>query len=585
MADDRRDAGHETRDEEPRGVSRRDLLEAAARLGGGGALFGALASLGLARIATAQAPVPPVGALGAGRRVAILGGGVGGLAAAYELLQRDFQVRVLEANSRTGGRSLTLRPGDRLKEDGWPEQGCTFQTRGTPPYPPYLNAGPGRLPSAHTHILDYCKKLDVALEVYVMESRSSFVYGSSPALVNRHAGNDARGHIASLLYGMVDSIRDLDATQRGQLKELLRVFGALGDDGAFLAGGPSDRRYAKSTRSGYRELPGVDDGEPVVPYELPQLLATSFWKTQFYQPEDFLWQPTLFQPVGGMDFIEGAFRAAIEARDRSAIEVNAEVKRILRDGSGKWQIRYGDGKTYTADVVISNIPMPLLGPRLDLAGLREPFRTALRTVIDTTDFLAPTCKVGWQAPRALWQSPDPPRRVVPIYGGISWTTHPITQLWYPSDRIHDELGVLTGAYNYRDNAIAWGKLSPAERLQRAREGARQVGGDAFADGLANGITIAWQNMPFQRGGWAQWEKVTPGDTARSMSTYNTILEGDRDFFVVGDQASKLPGWKEGAVASALHIVQQLTDPTYEVPEAESVPNSQALAEGLYPMEM
>ncbi|GGR09553.1 hypothetical protein [Kitasatospora griseola] len=30
-------------------------------------------------------------------------------------------------------------------------------------------------------------------------------------------------------------------------------------------------------------------------------------RTRFYQPVDFLWQPTLFQPVGGMDQVQQAF--------------------------------------------------------------------------------------------------------------------------------------------------------------------------------------------------------------------------------------------------------------------------------------
>src|SRR5947209_8437133 len=30
--------------------------------------------------------------------------------------------------------------------------------------------------------------------------------------------------------------------------------------------------------------------------------------------------------------------------------------------------------------------------------------------------------------------------VVPIYGGISWTEHPITQIWYPSEAYHDRKG-------------------------------------------------------------------------------------------------------------------------------------------------
>ncbi|WP_404867255.1 hypothetical protein ACI1MP_37145 (plasmid) [Kitasatospora griseola] len=35
-------------------------------------------------------------------------------------------------------------------------------------------------------------------------------------------------------------------------------------------------------------------------------------RTRFYQPVDFLWQPTLFQPVGGMDQVQQGFIAGAD---------------------------------------------------------------------------------------------------------------------------------------------------------------------------------------------------------------------------------------------------------------------------------
>ena len=54
-------------------------------------------------------------------------------------------------------------------------------------------------------------------------------------------------------------------------------------------------------------------------------------------------------------------------------------------------------------------------------------------------------KVGWQADR-FWETKDQ------IYGGISWTTDDITQIWYPSSGFLGRKGVLTGAYMYGDAA-------------------------------------------------------------------------------------------------------------------------------------
>jgi monoamine oxidase len=584
------------------GTTRRELLRKAAVAGGGMLFYRAAGGLGMFTSLADQMPEAiPAGSCD-GRTAVILGGGVAGLTAAYTLQKAGCHCTVLEARSLVGGRSLTLRHGDVLVEDPLQPyadngqrqstQRCVFQPSEAVDYDrPYLNAGPGRIPSAHTRVLALCKELRVPLEVYVMESRSNLVQGKAPTRVNRQVANDARGWIAQALFERVPGMPGLDAQQKVALQELLIQLGSLGN-GAPKGGKrgiyAENGAYQRSDRAGFRQLPGVKEGVPVVPLSLPQVLATEFWKARFYQPEDFLWQPTLFQPVGGMDRIVHALAAAVGPRN---IRTGAVVKTIEYDkAAAKWRIGLAGGETVSADICLSNIPLPLLrDPLGDLA--KQPFdptlQTAFKAVFDTPafgvkGFLAPTTKVGWQAKRALWQEPDTAaNRVVPIYGGISWTTHPLTQVWYPSDRFFDELGVLTGAYNFSDQAAAWGRYSPDWRLKEARQGAGQLGGKAFEDGLGAGLAIAWQNVEHLRGGWAQWQNVKNGTAA-----YNRLLEGDREhhFFVIGDQMSYLPGWKEGAVASAQHAATSTSVPTYSAPQVETVPDSRLLVEGLVPVE-
>ena len=47
------------------------------------------------------------------KKVVIVGGGPAGLASAYELQKAGYNVTVLEARHRAGGRTLTIRPGDK----------------------------------------------------------------------------------------------------------------------------------------------------------------------------------------------------------------------------------------------------------------------------------------------------------------------------------------------------------------------------------------------------------------------------------------------------------------------------------------
>ena len=114
---------------------------------------------------------------GAGMSVLVLGAGVGGLTTAFQLLNdASFDsVTVLEARDRIGGRCTTLRPGDSFVEMGPTfnvTQTITFdQPKGDST--PYLNAGPGRIPSAHRDYINYAKLQGVPLELYQHTSYSN----------------------------------------------------------------------------------------------------------------------------------------------------------------------------------------------------------------------------------------------------------------------------------------------------------------------------------------------------------------------------------------------------------------------------
>ena len=66
---------------------------------------------------------------GGGRKVVILGAGIAGLVSAYELRRAGWDVTVLEARDRVGGRVWTVRGGDRIVQTGRPDQLCAILRR------------------------------------------------------------------------------------------------------------------------------------------------------------------------------------------------------------------------------------------------------------------------------------------------------------------------------------------------------------------------------------------------------------------------------------------------------------------------
>lgn len=164
------------------GVNRREFLQRITMLSGFEASTAGLQMLGLAPM-TANALPALSPEQGAGMQVAVLGAGIAGLVAAYQLERAGFKVTVLEARSRIGGGNWTLRPGSKIQMHGEAEQVADFSAG------LYLNAGPSRIPSHHQGVVDYCRILGVPLEVMVNANRNALV---SPQHAGVHPCNCAR---------------------------------------------------------------------------------------------------------------------------------------------------------------------------------------------------------------------------------------------------------------------------------------------------------------------------------------------------------------------------------------------------------
>lgn len=531
--------------------TRRSFLDAVGRAGGAAAVYETMVAMGMVRVPTAFAGPPQMAAEhGRGQRVVILGAGIAGLTAAYELNKAGYEVVVLEANSRAGGRSYTVRTGYTIEENTGTKQVCKFDDH--PDF--YLNAGPGRLPYHHTAILHYCTLFGVPLEVYTMMTRANYYQRDESwngrSMVNRRIANDTRGWISELLAksvvkGNLNKELKAKGVDKDQFLNLLTVFGDIDPDDKY--------DYLGSSRSGYLVQPGIEDcGKLLKPLTLADLVNSDFWNHRFYQAEEYEWQPTLFQPVGGMDEIwrYGFLQKSPVGRFIHYNQEVVNVENVTEGGKAKVKIAFRPSgglaqvvSSITADWCISTIPMPILAKIIKDNNFGQTYKDAVAGVK-----FAPTVKVGWQTNSRFWETNDE------MYGGISYTTDPITQIWYPSWAYFKQKGILTGAYNYDDDAIAYGEMSLQKRLVEAMKGGQKVHPE-FAQHvpIELGLSIAWQNVPWQLGGWAD-------DWSCDNRIPQTLLDPEptaKRFWVSGDQVSYLSGWQEGAVRSAHHVIRQL----------------------------
>src|SRR5580658_2702859 len=301
------------------GMRRRDLLSLIGAAAGGTAMYQAMTSLGLAAESPYRGPIRLEGDP-KGASVIILGAGLAGMTAAYELGRAGYKTQILEYNSRAGGRNWSIRGGDVYTELGGATQRCAFD-EGL-----YLNPGPWRIPYHHYAILDYCRRFGVTLEPFIQLNHNAYLHSTNafdgkPQRI-RDIKADFDGGVAELLAKATKkgALDDAVSTEdREILLEALRSLGALDEDFRYRAGDDSaaHRGYAKDPGGGLDAAPV--NGEPI---GLNDILTSRLWRgLQNFLSYDF--QTTMFQPVGGMGRIGEAFARQIPNRIRYGAKVIA----------------------------------------------------------------------------------------------------------------------------------------------------------------------------------------------------------------------------------------------------------------------
>lgn len=468
----------------------------------------------------------------AGPRVLVLGAGMAGLVAAYELERRGYRVEVLEGGPRIGGRVHTHRFG--------PGPGA-----------PAVELGAMRIPTHHRHTLEYIRLLGLEGELRpfttLLSEENAYLRTANGFVRIRDAARplceDFRRELAvhrpglhhthevtvfgAWLTAVVDAIAppDLREALRDDLRRQLLDLVAAVDLLPHLRGAAGDRVDLHSLFAAHPGLRAGCSGR------LGTFLDDILTETS----------PALLRLHGGMDRLPYGLAGRLTGPVRLGHRV---VGLRVRQHDVLVRVRAGGRTTVRhADFAVCALPFTALR-RIRVSGL-DADKLA---VLDAVQY-CPATKVAFHCREPFW-------RAYGIEGGASYTGGSIRQTYYPAvDGIPGRGAALLASYTIGQEAERLGRMSPRRRHRLVLEELGAVHPELLRPGMVLGaVSTAWgDGSPWSAGCTTRWGKSPEEcevERARAARPVNRL-------FFAGEHCSTAPAWIEGAIESALEAVDGL----------------------------
>lgn len=479
------------------GWNRRDFLKISAM---------AAAAMSAPRVEALELPAR-IRRKGSARRVVIVGAGLSGLVAGYELTRAGHDVVILEAQRRPGGRVYTLRAPF---SDGL-----------------YAEAGAGRIPPWHSVTLQYVREFQLPLTKFFPATRNYVWYlggkrtvlppGKSPAAADLpfHLTDEEKrlgldGMSEKYFHRPVQALKHFDVTQPlppdlwslddESYAEFLHGLGASDDATHYFAGGFEEDSAIDFLRDGK----GHD-----VPY---------LWKI-----------------IGGNDRLPHAFAARL----KNNIQYGSPVVRIAQDASGVTATVEQSGVRHEVrgDSLICTLPFTVLRHVEISPAFSGPKTDAVRTM----EYGAVT-RVYLQSRQRFWRAQG--------NNGFA-NTDLAMEIWDPTHDLETRRGIIM-AYMYEGRARAVQAMDGEARVRYFLELTEKVH-PGMREDFEGGTSWAWHEDPWQRGAYPVLRK---GDMKRFLP-HITMPEGR--IHMAGDVASDYPGWMQGALTAGLRAAQAISE--------------------------
>ena len=446
------------------------------------------------------------------KKVLVLGAGVAGLAAAFELSQAGHDVTVLEARMRPGGRVLTLR---EPFSDGL-----------------YMEAGARYIREDHDLTRGYAKLFGLTLEPETTSETAGFVLHLRGTRVVLKAGQPARSPVT--LAPQERSLGRLGMWRKyiePVLKEITR------------ANKPNEvttelQRYDRMSYAEFLRERGASPGAiALLRLGMPDswgdgvddVSALGILRDLALNPP----KPAFFIK-GGTDHLPRAFAAKLKEK----VQYGAAVTRIEQEAQTVRVhfLQSGQPRRLEADRVICTIPFSVL-KGIETVPL---FTAAKKRAIEELPYTS-VARIGLQFRKRFWEEDG--------LMGEAQTDLPIGMCLHPTENQPGPRGILE-SYVAGRSARHITRLAENERLAYVLEHMEKLFPGAGRH-MEGGGGKCWDEDPWSRGDYC-WFR--PGQMT-SLLPHLASVEGRIHF--AGDHTSSRPGWMHGAFESALRAAQEV----------------------------
>jgi monoamine oxidase len=456
------------------------------------------------------------------KKVTVLGAGMAGLAAAYELEALGHEVEVIEASPRVGGRVYTHRFGDG-------------------PDAPLVELGAMRIPAQHRHTLDYIEKLGLSHKL--REFRTLF---SDDGAYHRTRAGFVRVRDAAKVL-----VEDYQELMADDLKDETVLFGAwITAIGDAIAPGS----FMQELRPDFAALLEAVDLIDITPFLVgeahdqidlhaffaahPEVRTSGTGRINHFIG-DILDETSagLRRLEGGMDQIATALAGRITGPIRTGHEV-----RGISVHDDHVTVTISNGLALRCDHVLSTIPFSVLR-KLDLEGFSED---KLAILDEVTHW--PATKIGFLCRDAFWERDG-------INGGASYGGGHIRQTYYPAVEGDPARGAaLLASYTIGADAAVLDDLPEAERHALVLDEVAGMHPELLEDGMfVEAVSLPWGKYPWSSGaGVLRWNK----DEAACLEERDRAARPERGrLFFAGEPCATVTGWIDGAIESAQRAVR------------------------------